>query len=333
MPRLLSCLLLCCSLLFGSAHAQSTLSVGYLPIMPLAQIFVIAGEGWDAGADLQLDPVRFTDREPLIQALLDGELDAAYLGIGNAMEARLRGAPVKVVAAAVKDQVGVVVRGPLAELVRGVPVDEAIARFSAEQGRRPVFAAFPEGSVPNTILRFWLTQRVGLDPAAVEIRAMAPAALSQALLAGQVDAAATIEPDLTMVGMRDEDIRVLTWGAQLLSNHPGGVLAVTEDTLENRAGAVERLVALHIRATEMLRHEPALAVDHVLGALEDQALSAEEVGAALRSPFLSFLADPRRISASTVVLHDFWVDEGTLEASLKLDELFDFSVFQRAARR
>lgn len=108
------CLLLCCLLVSIPAHARFAPEVGYLPIMPVAQLFVIEGEGWETSANLEINATRFDDRQDLIQALLDGELDVAYLGIGTAMEARLRGAPLKVVAAAVKDQVGVVVRGELA---------------------------------------------------------------------------------------------------------------------------------------------------------------------------------------------------------------------------
>jgi len=332
MPRALLGLLLCCLTLLIPAHAQVTLEVGYLPILPVAQLFVIEGEGWARDSNLELTLHNYNDDLPMIQALQTGELDAAYMGIGSAMQARIQGVALKVVAAAVKDHVGVVVRGDLARLAGRMPMDDAIAAFAREQGRKPVFAALSELSVPSTVLRFWLTQRLGLDLAAVEIRTMDPPELLQSVLAAEVDAACAVEPVLTVVQAEGGDARVLTWGAQLLSNHPGIVLVVTEDLLENHASVVENLVRLHIRATDLLVREPQRVVPHVQQFLGDRSVSAERIAEALRSPFLNYLSDPRRISASTVVMHDFRLVEGTLEEPVELADLFEFSVYQAATR-
>jgi len=332
MPRALLGLLLCCLTPLIPAHAQVTLEVGYLPILPVAQLFVIQGEGWAGENNLELRLHTYNDEPPIAQALRAGELDAAYMGINAAMETRNQGVALKVVAAAVKDHVGVVVRGELGRLATQMPMDDAIAAFAREQGRRPVFAALPEQSVPNTVLRFWLSQRLLLDPAAVEIRAMDPSVLLRSVLVGEVDAAGAVEPMLTVVQAEGGDARVLTWGAQLLSNHPGIVLVVTEDLLENHASVVENLVRLHIRATDLLVREPQRVVPHVQQFLGDRSVSAERIAEALRSPFLNYLSDPRRISASTVVMHDFRLVEGTLEEPVELADLFEFSVYQAATR-
>jgi len=319
--------------LLAPAHARVSLDVGYMPILPVAQIFVIQGEDWAEAAGLELNLVRFSDGPSMVKALVAGELDVAYVGIGPAMVARARGVPLKVVAAAVKDHVGVIVQGEFADYAGSGVMSEAIARFTAEQGRRPVFASFPTGSVPDTVLRYWLTERLHLDPEAVEIRGMGANAVLEALLNGEVDAAGIMEPILTAVREQVPEARLFAWGSRLLANHPGAVLAITESTLTEHPQAAEALVALHIRATEILRREPARAARHAQPFLGDGSLPLETVEQALLSPALSYLADPRQISGTTVTMHDFQLDNGILAEPVPLGDLFEFSVYQGALGR
>lgn len=315
------------------AHAQVSLDVGYMPILPVAQVFVIEGEGWAQEAGLDLNLVRFSDGPAMVEALLADELDVAYVGIGPVMVARARGVPLKVVAAAVKDHVGFIVQGEFAGYTDDGSMDQAIARFTAEEGRKPVFASFPKGSVPNTVLRYWLIERLGLDLDAVEIRGMGANAVLDALLGGEVDAAAIMEPILTAVREQVAGAQLKVWGRQLLPGHPGAVLAITESTLAEHPEAATALVALHIRATEVLSQEPSRAARHAQPFLGDGSLPMETVELALRSPVLSYLADPRQISAGAVAMHDFQLANGILKEQVSLAELFEFSVFDRVRGR
>ena len=72
--------------------AQAThLKVAYLPILPMAQLFVIDGEGWAKSAGLELELTSFSSGPALVQALASNTFDVAYVGIGPAMVARANG--------------------------------------------------------------------------------------------------------------------------------------------------------------------------------------------------------------------------------------------------
>ncbi|MGB8713934.1 MAG: ABC transporter substrate-binding protein, partial [Onishia taeanensis] len=191
----------------GLAQAQdaddvTTLQVGYMPILPVAQLFVMEGEGWTEEAGLDLELTRFSSGPAMVQALASGELDVMYFGIGPAMVARANGVPLKVLAASIKEQIGLVARGDFAGEFENATAQEAIAHFTKTQGRKPKIATFPKGSVPDTVLRYYLTQQLGLSLDSVDIVAMGADRVQQALLAGAVDAASILEPILTTVQER-----------------------------------------------------------------------------------------------------------------------------------
>ena len=75
--------------------------------------------------------------------------------------------------------------------------------FAERQGRPVKIATQPPGSVPDTVLRYWLQNVIKADPATYQITAMGIEATQQALLAGAVDAATIREPTLTVVLARD----------------------------------------------------------------------------------------------------------------------------------
>lgn len=328
-PRLLALLL---AMLIPAASAQAAdattrLEVGYMPILPVAQLFVMEGEGWTSDAGLELSLTRFSSGPAMVQALASGELDVMYFGIGPAMVARANGVPIKVLAASIREQIGLVARGELADTFAQVedPV-EAIARFTEAQGRKPKIATFPRGSVPDTVLRHWLVKQLGIGEEAVEIVAMGADRVQQALLAGAVDAASILEPILTTVQERDDSARVVARADQMLPGQPGAVMAARERALADHPEAMRALMALHLRATAMLLEDPARAAPHVREFVGKRLIGLDTVEAALRSPFSNYLADPHAILEATRTMHDFQADQGTLKKRVDLDTLFDTSL-------
>jgi hypothetical protein len=58
-----------------TSHADvhsTTLEVGYMPILPVAQLFVMEGEGWTEEAGLDLELTRFSSGPAMVQALASG---------------------------------------------------------------------------------------------------------------------------------------------------------------------------------------------------------------------------------------------------------------------
>ncbi|OLO13250.1 nitrate ABC transporter substrate-binding protein [Chromohalobacter japonicus] len=318
-------------LLPSTALAQNdettTLEVGYMPILPVAQLFVMEGAGWTDEAGLDLELTRFSSGPAMVQALASGKLDVMNFGIGPAMVARANGVPIKVLAASIQEQIGLIARGELANAFEGNDPAAAIAQFTETQGRKPKIATFPNGSVPYTVLRYWLEEQVGVDADAVDIVTMGASRVQQSLLAGAVDAASTLEPILSVVQQRDPDARVVARGNDMLPHQPGAVLAVREAVLEEHPEAIQALVAQHVRATEMLENDPAQAAPYVREFVGKRLIDEETVTAALSSPSSNYLADPHMIIDATRTMADFQRRIGTLKKPVDVDALFDTSVY------
>ncbi|GGY02109.1 sulfonate ABC transporter substrate-binding protein [Litchfieldella qijiaojingensis] len=311
--------------------APTTLEVGYMPILPVAQLFVMEGEGWTTEEGLELELTRFSSGPAMVQALASGELDVMYFGIGPAMVARANDIPIKVLAASIKEQIGLVARGDFADYFDGADHAEAIGRFTEEQGRKPKIATFPQGSVPDTVLRYWLLERLGLELSDVEIVAMGADRVQQALLAGAVDAASILEPILTTVQQRDPSARVVARADEMLPDQPGAVLAAREAVLEAHPEAMRKLMALHIRATEMLVEDPKRAAPHVREFVGKRLVPLETVEAALQSPSANYLSDPHEIIEATRVMHDFQERIGTLKQPVAIEALFDTRLYDEVS--
>lgn len=311
----------------NATENTTKLEVGYMPILPVAQLFVIEGEGWAKEVGLDLELTRFSSGPAMVQALASGELDVMYFGIGPAMVARANGVPIKVLAASIQEQIGLVARGEFATAFDNNDAAQAIAQFTEQQGRKPKIATFPQGSVPNTVLRYWLTEQLGVGLDAVEIVAMGADRVQQALLAGAVDAASILEPILTTVQERDSSARVVARANEMLPGQPGAVLAAREATLENHPEAMRELMALHLRATEMLLDDPKRAAPHVREFVGRRLIKIETVQAALSSPSSNYISDPHAIRDGTKRMHDFQLSQGTLRKAVDLDTLFDTQLF------
>lgn len=310
----------------------TTLEVGYMPILPVAQLFVMEGAGWTDEAGLDLKLTRFSSGPAMVQALASGKLDVMNFGIGPAMVARANGVPLKVLAASIQEQIGLIARGDFADDFDGNDAAAAIARFTEKHGRKPKIATFPAGSVPYTVLRYWLQEKAGVDPDAVEIVTMGADRVQQSLLAGAVDAASTLEPILSVVQGRDDSARVVARGSDMLPHQPGAVLAVRESALKEHPEAIKKLVALHARATQMLEEHPDQAAPYVREFVGKRLISEDTVKAALASPSSNYLADPHAIIDATRTMADFQERIGTLKKPVDVDALFDTSVYDAVTK-
>ena len=68
--------------------AAAPLEIGYLPILPDAQLFIAREQGALPAEGGPPKLVQFQSGPALVQALLAGQLDIAYVGIGPALVAR-----------------------------------------------------------------------------------------------------------------------------------------------------------------------------------------------------------------------------------------------------
>lgn len=321
------------------AQAGTPVRVGYIPVLGSSALFVVDGEGWakDAGLDLQL--VRFTSGPQAIQALVSGRIDAYVAGVLPLLQARAHGSDVKVVTAASVEELEVVARGALASQL---PKDQeggfspevvknSFAAFTKEKGHLPRIAAQPMGSVPDSLLRFWLQKQVGLSslPTTVSIVGVDIDAAQQAFLANAVDAAVLREPALTVVRSRLPDVRTLATGHDLLPDQPGSVLAIVKPDAVDRQVWAKQLASLFIRATTLLSSHPDDAAPFVTKALGGGILNEDVMKKALERSAARFISDPTRIIEGVRQLQDFEVEQGLLRKAQPVDDLFDLDLWRQ----
>lgn len=317
----------------GPARAATTISVAYIPILAMAQLFIITGEGWLKSEGIELQLTRFSSGPAMVQALVSGGYDVAYIGIGPAMVARGSGLPLKVVAANGIDGGSVIGRGTFAEIFKAAHTPaEAFASFRQREGRPVRIATLPKGSVPETVLQYWLTEVAHIPDADVQVLGVGEDRVQQVLLSGAADAASILEPILTIVLERVPSAAILVGGGDLFPNQPGAVLAVSESAIARQRQAIQSLVNAHIRATALMISDPARAARDT-GKLLGQGLVPEATLArAFTSQATHPVADPHAIMEATQRLADFQVGQGTLARAVPIAELFDTNFYDLAPK-
>jgi NitT/TauT family transport system substrate-binding protein len=313
------------------ANSKTLLEVGYLPILPVSQLFVALENNWLREAEIEVKLVRFQNGPAMVQALLAGQLDVAHFGIGPAMVARAKGADIKVVAASIKEQISFLALGELAPYFKSDP-SKAFAKFRADKGRKAVISTFPVGSVPQTVLQYWLLKKLGANPDDLQIIYQGSAQVQQALATGAVDAAAILEPIVTKITQDLENSRVVAKGSQMFKGQPGAVLAVREKLISDNPKVVAALVKAHARATDVLNNYPREAIGPVKKYVGGGRLSETVVSAAINSSKGSFIADPNSIIEGTKRMRDFQKEIGTLKVNVNVDALIETKFFDALNR-
>ena len=317
----------------GLASGATGLRVAYIPILAMAQLFVIEGEGWSKAAGLDLQLTRFSSGPAMVQALVSGGYDVAYIGIGPAMVARSSGLALKVVAANGINGGSLIGRGAFAETFKAAPSPaEAFTAFRRQEGRPARIATLPKGSVPDTVLRYWLKEVAKVAEADVQVLGVGEDRVQQVLLSGATDAASILEPILTVALERVPSAAILVGGGDLFPNQPGAVLAVSESAIESRRPAIQSLVNEHVRATNLMVSDPVRAARNA-GKLLSQGLIPEATLAkAFTSQAMHPVADPHAIIEATQRLAAFQVSQGTLARAVPVAELFDTSFYDLAPK-
>lgn len=309
-----------------------TARTGYIPVMGTAQIFVADKEGLLKVAGIEPKFTVFESGPAMIQALASGTLDIYVGGVAPLAVARSKGVDVKVVAATAINEMTVVAGGKLAPAFKpGVAPAQVLKEFHAATGKAARFATQPPGSVPHTTLVHWLDQVVKADKADYEIVTMGIDATQQAVLAGAVDGATLREPAVTVSMQRDPRLKIVATGNEMFTNQPGTVLAISAAFIKAHPDAVQKLVDGIVKATKILKDDPARAAGPIEAALGKGLVDNATVVKAIGSPASTFTTDPRTIIESFRAMQAYQVKIGSLDKEYPLDGLFDASFYENAA--
>ena len=299
------------------------IGLGYLPVYPDLQWFVMDDQGYLDGVDREIDPQQFQNGTPMVRAFGSGDLDVALLGIVPALNAIDRGIAAKVTAANVTEPNAIMAHEGFIRRWEAAGDETAFDDWAAENGTFE-FGAFPQGSTPDVLLRFWLRERVGVEPGSVaditELGGANP--LFQAIANGEVDGASVLEPVLTRVQQEDSPVELFKPAGEIMSGQPGAVVLMTDEVRDSEF-AVEFLEQ-HVRATEFINSNPdetARIVENGIGIPE------EDARVALDGPISNFISDPREIEGGTETFASFINQLGQIDQELTATEIFDYGSY------
>jgi NitT/TauT family transport system substrate-binding protein len=309
------------------AASADPLEVGYMAIIPDSQLFVTLEQNAFPQNDGAPKLIQFQSGPAMIQALLAGQLDVAYLGIGPAMVARAKGADVKVVAANVAEQVAFVVVGELAPYFASGGPATAFTRFAADKGRPAVIASYPRGAMPETAFQYWLRDK-NVDISHLKQISQGESQIEQSLVTQAIDGAIVLEPTGTLVLDKSPGARIVAHGSELFPHVPGAVLLVREKIIREQPAFVRALVKAHIAATDLLENDPGQAAPMVQKYVAGGRLPLKLIEESIRNSKGQFVADPNAIMPATLDLQNFQEKIGTLSGPpLDVPQMFDLSFY------
>ncbi|WP_353186317.1 ABC transporter substrate-binding protein [Bosea sp. (in: a-proteobacteria)] len=319
----------------GAARAQSavTARVGYIPIVGTAPFFVANGEGWLKQGGIETAVTVFESGPNMIQALASGTIDIYVAGVAPLAVARSRGVDIRVVAStAVGENVVVTAPSLTRFFTEGVAPAAAFKAFRAANGKPARLATQPPGSVPDTVLEYWLWEVAKVDKADVAIVPMGIDATQQAILAGAVDGGTVREPALTILQTRNPQIKLVAGGEEVFPGQPGTVVAVSGAFASKNPEAVQAVVDGLVKAAALLKSDPDKAAPHVAAALGKGIVDPELIRKALVSPASRFEIDPRKIIEPARAMQAYQVKLGSLDKEAPFDGLFETQYYERAVK-
>jgi len=300
---------------------SDTLSVAYMPIFPDLQYYVMESEGYFENVDATVDGSEFTDGPAIVQAYGGGELDVAMFGIVPSMIVIDRGIPAKVTAANIEEPMAIMAHEDLQALWDEHGAD-AFSVWQEAKGRTFRFGTFPQGSVPDVLLRYWLEQ-AGVESSAVDIIEINGAnAVWQAIANGEVDGASIMEPVPTRAAQEGVPVRTFRTAGEVMPGQPAAVTLMSDDV--RGTPAATQFLEQHVRATEFIRSNPEATADIVESGI---GMPAEQALSALEGPLSNFVTDPREIENGTQIFSRFAAENGQIDERLPLDRIFDYGVY------
>ena len=298
------------------------LTVAHMPIYPDLQWYVMQGEGYFGEIGAEITGQEFTDGPAIVQAFGGGDLDIAMFGVVPAMIVIDREIPAQVTAANIREPMGIMAEESLHADFEEHGA-EAFAMWESDHDRLFRFGTFPQGSVPDVLLRFWL-QEIGADPGEdVEIIEINGAsAVWQAIANGEIDGTSIMEPVPTIADEEGSSVTMLRTAAEILPGQPAAVTLMSDEVRDSPLAG--EFLEQHVRATDFINENPDATAEHVESGI---GMPAERARKALDSPLSNFITNPNEITEATQVFSEFAADNGQISEQLTNDAIFDLDVY------
>ncbi|KTG10660.1 nitrate ABC transporter substrate-binding protein [Haloprofundus marisrubri] len=301
------------------------MTVGYVPIYPNMQHYVMKGEGYYENIPAEVSVERFSSGPNVVKAFASGDVDVALFGITPAMVLVDKGTDAGILAANSRNGFKVMGTTELANLYEQEG-PATFERFEEERGRKVRFGAPPDGSVPDIVLRYWIQEDldVGEMESVIDKSKVPPAKAVQTIQSGDIDATIIQEPFATIIG-QEEGFSELAWSGNILENHPVTVLFANQRVLDDSEVA-QSLVEQHIAATEFAEDSPDAAATHAASVI-GSGVSEDLAKAAMESKASEFISDPHAITDQAATMGEFVANVGNIEEPVATENLFAFGPY------
>ena len=249
----------------NGAPGTTQVSVGVIPIVDVAPIYLGVKQGFFADCGLELELVPAQGGAAIVPAVLSGEYAFGFSNVTSLLLARGRDLPLKIVAA------GNSTTGDTADDIGAllVPADSPIQGPADLEGK--TVAINTAKNISDTVVRESARQ-AGADPAAINFTELGFPDMPAALEAQRVDAAFVLEPFKTIAlqaGAREiaapyadtaEDLLIAAYftSEQMLAENPEQVKCFTEALNESLGYAAANEQEARQILTTYTRIEPAL---------------------------------------------------------------------------
>ncbi|MFB6117524.1 ABC transporter substrate-binding protein [Halosegnis sp.] len=310
-----------------SGGGTESITVAYMPIYPDMQYFVMQEEGYFDEMSVDVNGTQFSDGPSIVKAYASGDIDVAMFGIVPAMIVIDRGIPAKVVAANIKEPMGILAHEEFAAMWDPEDAAGSFEQWRAEKGRPFRFGTFPEGSVPDILLRYWLISEHDLEPgeAARIIGAGGANAVFQGLANREFDGTSIMEPVPTKVAANDLPYEFIATAVEFMPGQPAAVTLMNDAVRETEAAT--EFVRQHRRATTFVNANRDAAARHASAVIGEQSLPVETARKAMDSPLSNFITDPHEIEDGTEIFAEYAHRLGKTDARLTTEQVFDYSIY------
>lgn len=299
-----------------------TVEVAYLPLMGIAPLFVMDQEGWASAAGIDLKLTKFSSGPAIIQALGSGKFDGVYMAVSPVLVAKGAGVDLKIVAASGRESHAFLAAEPLARAFGDTASPKAaFVAFAKANGRPAKIASLPRGSMPDTLLRYYMEQN-GLTAEDVQILSQGEEQVRQAVLVGAADGALMPEPIITILERKMPTSKVIADGHALMAGHPGFVLAMRTSFIEQHPEAAAKLAALNVKAAAFIQANPDKAADDIFAYFGKGLIDKDIMVAALKSPYNPPLDRLSDIVGGSKSLQDYLLKIGSQAKPVDIDALF-----------
>jgi NitT/TauT family transport system substrate-binding protein len=296
-----------------------TLRIGYQPSNHQVAEMLAMNQGWWLRDLLpfgvaSVKEFEFFAGKPEMEAMRNGNLDVAYVGIAPFISAVSQGLNAKIVA-------GVNNNGSDLVLKSGVKYDGPISLEGL------TIATNPPGSIQDLVLRKWLRDN-GIDADKIKIVTMAQGDAVTAISEGKVDGIFIAQPYPAMIEMAGKGKIVLSSG-QMWPNHACCSLVVSGKLISEHPDLVEQIVRIHINATDYINANPGetarIYSNHT-------GLDQKIVEYSKKIEDGKWISDPNIQVPSAMEYARMAYQMNYTQREVTKDELFDTSFYERARR-